>query len=666
MAQTIASMMVSIGVDVSEFEEATKQMKKNVKSINSEVGAMAKEMGEKAKGFSDKWKMMSDEMKQSYQASKDALKPFKKDLLDVEYSYFKLAESMETYKGTNREFMNEVSALGARHKKVTDEMMKNNNFMKNSFIQSVGAMVNRSGQSEKIAANFERMGNPLYTVNNGLLKVGSSLEKMARQGNASVQALKMLGPTANMKELNDMTRMINQGLMRFTSIALVAAVGATVFYGALHDAAASIPGYTEAFNQMGATMRQAFQPMVEVFAAVMMKVYSFITLVGELMIKFNEAHPILAKVMQGFVLLLPAIALLLSPLAIGIGLIAGMQAALASVWVIIGPLVTGFLSIIGTVALVSAGIVAVSAALYLLWTKTDWFKNAVMTAWENIKSATKAAWNWLMDNVIQPVLNAIQSFIQDKMKQVQQFWNENGEMIMQAAQNVWNFLYDGIIKPVMMAIGAIMKVVWPVVQALVVSTWSAIKQTISGAIDVILGIIKFFAALFTGDWSALWEATKQILSGAVNALLGFLQLSFIGGMLKGIRGLASSAKSLFSGMWSKIKSLFSSGISNVHSVVSGGFNKVVSFITGLGKTFYNAGKGLIDMMRKGIENAAKSVLSAVENIAGKVRDFLPFSPAKDGPMIEENSETKKNADESVVMMKSFENVTLFKSGVLAL
>jgi hypothetical protein len=665
MAQTLASMIVEIGADVTEFKKATERMKENAKKMSSEVGEMAKEMGQKTKVFSDSWKMMSDEMKASYQESKAALAPFKKDMMDVEYGYFKLSKSMNEYRGTNREFMAEVGELGKRHKKATEAMMMNNDFMKKSFIQSVGAMINRSGQSEKIAANFQRMGNPLYSVNNGLLKIGSNLERIARNGNASVLALKMLGPTANMKQLRDMTMMINQGLMRFTMVAAVATIGALLFYGALHDAAKSIPGYTEAFNTMGSTMRQAFQPMVEVFAAVMIKVYEFITIIGELMIRFNEAHPILAKVIQGFLLLIPAVTLLLSPLAIGIGLIAGMQAAFASVMLIIGPLVTGFLSIIGTVAIVSAALVAVGAALYLLWTKTDWFKGAVLKVWDAIKSGTQTAWNWIMNNVITPIVSAIQSFIQSKMDQVQKFWSENGENIKTIAQAVWSVI-SSVIKVAMVAIGAVMKVMWPVIKALVVSTWNAIKQTISGAIDVILGIIKFFSSLFTGDWKGLWEATKQILSGAVNFLLGFIQLSFVGGIIRGIKGLAVSAKTLFSGLWDDAVRLFTSGVSKVKGVVSKGFDEVLGFVKGLGTNFFNAGKGLIEMMAKGIKDAAGAVLKAVSNLAQKARDFLPFSPAKDGPMIEGNEETQRNADESVALMKSFENVTLFKSRVLVI
>ncbi|MEJ9158845.1 carbamoyl-phosphate synthase large subunit, partial [Bacillus cereus] len=41
---------------------------------------------------------------------------------------------------------------------------------------------------------------------------------------------------------------------------------------------------------------------------------------------------------------------------------------------------------------------------------------------------------------------------------------------------------------------------------------------------------------------------------------------------------------------------------------------------------------LIEMMAKGIKSAASWVTDAVSDLAQKARDFLPFSPAKTGPL----------------------------------
>ncbi len=630
---TIAEMMVKIGADTSGLEKSTKQVQTDFKKMGSNVSTAAKDMGQSVTGLSGKWKLMSDEMKSAYTQASASLQPFKQDMVEVEYSFFKLGKSMNDYKGTNQEFMSEVEELGKRHKKVTENMLKNNDFLKQSFIQDVGQMLARSGQSEKIAANFERMGNPLYTVNNGLLKIGKSLEGVARQGNATVLALKQLGPNANMKELLDMTRMINIGLLRTASLALLAGIAFVGINVGLAKMAEN-NGFTElstSLSTLGSTLNTALLPFIESWDKVMGAIVMGINKVAELWATFSQLNPELSAAVSWFAYLFVGLLVLLAPLAIGIGLTGGLTAAFSALWLVISPFVIGFLSVAATAAVVAAAIVAVGGALYMLWTKTTWFKDAVLSVWEGIKSATLSAWNFVYNNAIKPAIDAIYKFIQSKMAQVKAFWDQNGKQILQAGKNVWSVI-SKVVEIAVIAIGAILKVVFPVAKALVISTWNAIKLAIDGAVNIILGIIKFFASLFTGDWKGVWDVTKQILTGAVQFILGFVQISFIGGITKGITAFGSTLKGLFSGIWNGAKTIFSSGINGVKSVVTSGFNGVVTFITGLGKTFFNAGKGLLEMMAKGIKSAASKVMKEMESIAAKARDFLPFSPAKTGPL----------------------------------
>jgi cell fate (sporulation/competence/biofilm development) regulator YmcA (YheA/YmcA/DUF963 family) len=85
-------------------------------------------------------------------------------------------------------------------------------------------------------------------------------------------------------------------------------------------------------------------------------------------------------------------------------------------------------------------------------------------------------------------------------------------------------------------------------------------------------------------------------------------------------------------IWQKIVTAVAKKALEVYTTVKGKFDEVVSFLKGLGSTFYDAGKGLIEQMIKGIKSMVKKVTGTISKIAGKVRDFLPFSPAKTGPL----------------------------------
>lgn len=695
----IAEMMVEIGADISGFERSTRQVERDFRKMGTSVRDMANSTGDSVRGLSGKWRLMSDEMKNAYREANRALIPFKKDLMGVEYDYFKLSKSMKGYQGTTKNFMGEVSKLGKQHKTITENMMKNNELMKASFIKSVGTMLNRSGQSEKIAANFDRMNNPLYKVNNGLLGISNSLERVARNGNASVLALKMLGPTANMKELKDMTRMINQGLMRFTMVAIAAAAGAAIFYSALFKKASgptpasvleqqneALAEYTDqlrdrtteianawsifenieikspsiktltnnleeqvrelrnwkdnladiakeagsdfanylsemgpqaagevatiakmtgpeldkyvelwkekmglareqaetelstlkkqtekrvkelqetltplgiALEPMKAALAGMVQPMIELFGQLMAPIANVITYVANLVNKFNEAHPFIAKVIAAFLLLIPILTLILSPLAIGIGLFGGLQAAMSAVWMIIGPLVVGFASMMGTVLLVAAAIAGVGAALYLLWTKTSWFKEAVLAGWEAIKAGTQVAWDFILNSVLIPVWNAIVAFGQEMMAKFQAFWAEHGEQIKSLVVGYMKGVWDTI-QMYMQIIQGVFQAIWPIIVGIVKIAWNSIKQLINSAIDVILGIISAGMAVMEGDWEGAWEAIKGIAEdiwGNIEAFFEAVDLFDIGKDI--IRGLVDGIGSMASAVSEKVASIAS-------------------------------------------------------------------------------------------------------------
>src|SRR5699024_3156138 len=120
------------------------------------------------------------------------------------------------------------------------------------------------------------------------------------------------------------------------------------------------------------------------------------------------------------------------------------------------------------------------------------------------------------------VVNAIKNFGIEIGRQLSSFWKQNGAEITQAVKQianiistVFNFIWGNIIKPIMTLIWNLMKLLWPAIKALIVSVWNNIKGVIKGALDIILGTVKIFSSLFTGNWKGIWQGIKQVTSGAV-------------------------------------------------------------------------------------------------------------------------------------------------------
>jgi hypothetical protein len=83
-------------------------------------------------------------------------------------------------------------------------------------------------------------------------------------------------------------------------------------------------------------------------------------------------------------------------------------------------------------------------------------------------------------------------------------------------------------------------------------------------------------------------------------------------------------------VWNDIKRAIAEKVVEVYSKVKEYFNKAVDFVNSI--DLYESGKKIIKSAIDGILSMKKKVTDAVSTIAGKIRGFFPFSPAKEGPL----------------------------------
>jgi hypothetical protein len=83
-------------------------------------------------------------------------------------------------------------------------------------------------------------------------------------------------------------------------------------------------------------------------------------------------------------------------------------------------------------------------------------------------------------------------------------------------------------------------------------------------------------------------------------------------------------------VWNDIKRAIAEKVVEVYSKVKEYFNKAVNFVNSI--DLYESGKKIIKSAIDGILSMKNKVSGAVNTIAGMIRDFFPFSPAKEGPL----------------------------------
>lgn len=172
--------------------------------------------------------------------------------------------------------------------------------------------------------------------------------------------------------------------------------------------------------------------------------------------------------------------------------------------------------------------------------------------------------------------------------------------------------------------------------------WEAIQRIIGGVLDVIRGIFDVFIGIFTGDWQRAWDGVKTIFSGIWNVIAGLWD-----GILSGFQTALTIAMDLLKDLWSntwewvrgkavewfaKIALSVKSGIDDVVAWVQGLPDQVQGLVSDAGTWLLEAGKNIIRGLIDGITSMFSNLRSTMSDAASTVRNMLPFSPAKEGPL----------------------------------
>ncbi|WP_342720129.1 tail length tape measure protein (plasmid) [Bacillus paramycoides] len=696
---TQEELVVQFRAETDQMRREIQQMRREMNDFVTSTSRSSREYRRSIENMGNANSEYSRRLRQMKYEQREAMKPHIEELKRTKLAYLDAAMSMATYSGSAQDLIAQVNRIGKAEKAANDEIMKLDRMKQASILQTIGMLNNMSTTSSKLQGNLQRMGNPLYNVSRGALAATNAMERLANRSSAAQLALEFLGPTANMKQLNDQIRIINQSVMGMGQAFLVVGAGAFMFYGKLHKANMEMnPKYAKAYKDMMESLTEALQPMRDAFAALMIPIYNFVNTMAKMVIAFNEAHPTLAKFIQGTMMLVPALTLLLLPLGAGMGLLKGYRAAFAALWMIIKPAVM-VLAMASPVAwALAAAITGLALGFTYAYKNIEPFRNAV----NNVITVFKAFWQVLQGNsdgaasmltslgmspentraiisfgetvrgvietikqvfsgfavfmqgifalfagdeengtallkslgmnqatvttvvntvssikqAISEFLSEIWSFMTAIGTQIAQFWLENGSQIKQAFSDCWSVASE-IIKSVMPIIVAVFQFAWPIIKEIVIGTLEAIRDFIQGILKVILGIVKVFSSLFTGDWAGVWDGVKEIWFGALEAIWGYLQLWGAGRVLKWLGKFGNDIGRLFGKFWGDIKKIWNDALADLYVFFGSKLETITRLAQSWGGMFKNFFVGIWDAIIGGIQNKMNNVVSAIGWVLGQ-------------------------------------------------
>lgn len=334
-------------------------------------------------------------------------------------------------------------------------------------------------------------------------------------------------------------------------------------------------------------------------------------------------------------------------------------------------------------------VTAIAIAAFLIYKYWDQISAFFKKLWENIKIIFSAAWEWI--------------------KSIFQTYNPTG-MIINAWKSVTGFFSKiwGFVKTVFVAalkiIGALLITFtplgliyhnWNKITAFFSRLWEGVKNILSLAWAGIknlffnytpYGLIYTHWDKITTFFSDLWAGVKEIISSAWTGIKHIFFNYTPHGL---VYTHWNKITSFFGGVWNKVKSVFLSAwtwikatlmvftpfglifthwdklglyFGGVWDSVKQKFASVYDWVMSLGSKFFDAGKNIITSIGKGIKAAVNMPFDEVLKAMGKVRNLLPFSPAKAGPLRDIHRikliETIAGSVKSAPLMNAMKNVVM--------
>lgn len=247
--------------------------------------------------------------------------------------------------------------------------------------------------------------SPLNRLSAGYRTLGGRVEGVIKRYSAQKVAVRLA--QGDMTRYGLLMRSLTTGTANLGLAIPIVGVAAITAYGTLFSAAMQADeGLQKLWDTTKNKLAKAFEPLIETAGQVLEVGMKVVGVIADWVAKFNEAHPIIAKVASVVALLAPAMTLLLLPLSMGAGLWNGWMVALNGAWTMIGGVVTMIGTATSTFFAFAIPIAAVTAGLIHLYKTNETFRTTVNNAWQSVKEKAKDVFGTLEKYFTETIPNA--------------------------------------------------------------------------------------------------------------------------------------------------------------------------------------------------------------------------------------------------------------------
>lgn len=355
-----------------------------------------------------------------------------------------------------------------------------------------------------------------------------------------------------------------------------------------------VQSWTDKFNSLDEGHKKIIAAVGTVIAAI-----------GPLLMIIGKVITVVGSVVSGLGGVSSALALMTNPVGIAVAAIGALVAALAHLF----QTNEGFRSsVINTFGIVK------ETVLNLVESIVSNVSPAIQSIGSTFRELQQAV-SEVIDGTIVPLIQAFIDMIGELFAENQDKITAIGELfgaVFNAISEIFTWFCDVVIKGILI----------PAIEIIVTAVHNNmdnIKAVFQSAFDFIGGIVKFFTALFKGDWQGMWEAIKIILKSGYDFIQNVFNLirSF---MISILAGILSKVKEIFENIRLAIVNKINQAKDSVTTV----FTKIKETISEKLEAAKTIVSDIFDSIKKAITDKIEAAQKVVTDTIEKIKEAFNF------------------------------------------
>lgn len=274
---------------------------------------------------------------------------------------------------------------------------------------------------------------------------------------------------------------------------------------------------------------------------------------------------------------------------------------------------SGITLALGPVLAIVAAIAAVGAAFISLWNTNSEFRDRMISIWESIVGKVSA----FCDGIVQRI-NALGFDFQNITEAIKAIWDGFCSLLSPVFEGVWQqveIVLSAALDVIMGLVDTFIALFqgdwdgfWAGIQSIWEACWSGIGNTIQNILDMILGIISNFLGWFGINWTPALDAISQQWQSIWTAIS-----DFISQILTVIQEFAAAFVSLFQGDWDGFCSHLSTAWSTLWTGIQQFGSTIWNGIKSIFSNVWNGIKTVFDNIMQGIKSKCESVWNGIKS-----------------------------------------------------